>query len=374
MKIVAFMMFVLFAGVVAFLLISYLDGDILQDSPEWVPDIVKEIQPIPTVTPLSTVDEVAVLPQPQSPVEGGAVATATATPPSPPPPPVVEDAPWADGRPEVTDVLYLETDDEPPWGYFVVHFDEPVVVEGVLELSIEAHSYSQEALQEALPMRTREFPARQLRFGPIEAGYFVVAQHLLPGDSTTVRGQSDLDAVLGFEPTGGVLSSTDGMNDVSDIALRGCVFWLQNNGGGIPAHQGLIADVKVARTEQADDGDRQMLRWAERIREETVSPPLSMDRQHGTGACRDLYSQPVGPSNYHKRNESLDRCVNSIALHPRGMKDLSTLMRSRYDELDEADRVLLRQVADTRECRRYYPQMFFDRWVPVTNDSHYRWE
>ena len=339
----------LFGGVVVFLIYTYGMGE-QQEEP---------VPPTPEPTPVTA---------PMPPAQP--VKTAT-----PAPTPVQEEEEADDlrphGRPEVTQVRYMETAEQPPEGYFAVRFDLPVVVVGEPLLRVHRHL----SPPETLPMATRGFPTRELRFGPLSSGYFV-AHRLTMEYGTTIRGTDGLDAVIEFEPTGGVPSSTPGVGDLADSALAGCAYWIQNQ-ESIPAAPDIITAVKFATVTPGDDGE--MVKWAERIRQGTNFPMLEIVTIRGAGACRDLYSEPVGEANYHKRNWAYrSQCVNPTPVsglrNPGGVRDISTLVELSYEELDALERTLLRQVADSPACRRFYPQMFFDRWVPVVNDVYYRWE
>lgn len=283
--------------------------------------------------------------------------------------PDFDDGLWV-GLPEVTGVGYREVDDNGVHGYFVAAFDRPVTVVGDLKMRVARYTHP----DEHIPLETEDFPTRHLRFGPIKPGYFV-ALRLVPDGVVTVRGNDGRDAVLGFTPVAGILTTTPGIEGVADRRLAGCVFWLKHQ-PDFPADPVVVEEVMALTLDGLSD--ETMMWWADRIRVSTNFTLLDPVNLQESGACRDIWSEPAGELNGLKRNGAFQyQCVHTKpeqgARSTSEIEELSRLMGMNYGDLKGNDRMLLRNNADSPSCRRFYPQLFYDRWIPVVSDLYYRW-
>ena len=79
-----------------------------------------------------------------------------------------------------------------------------------------------------------------------------------------------------------------------------------------------------------------------------------------THPCTPLWAVDAGSDNAFKRNTHW-ACETDDP-------DVGELLAMPYTDLDPAVRLLLRTVLEqsgVQECREYYPQLFFGRWIPL---------
>ena len=126
---------------------------------------------------------------------------------------------------------------------------------------------------------------------------------------------------------------------------------------------------------------------------EEVDPDGLTDRErfalllviHGNGGgitvydCMVYWSEAITEDNADKRNEVYrDRCIGVIEtdfnrqsesvidIGNRGnWIDSYSLLQRPYLSLTVSERIALRSLIDVPECRRYYPQLFYGRWIPI---------
>ena len=95
-----------------------------------------------------------------------------------------------------------------------------------------------------------------------------------------------------------------------------------------------------------------------------------------TSACADIWTAPITEQNIDNRNhELLDFCSplellryendEYARLHTPMMRDVDTLLKKPYQSLTLTDRIALRQSLNSDYCTMYYPQLYFERWVPM---------
>ena len=276
---------------------------------------------------------------------------------------------WQGGIPEVMEVLYRE-DPVEGLGYFFVVFDKPINPSGDMIMRVDRYGFG----EEDLPLVTDRTANDQLKFGPIRIGRYVALRILKAPDAEIVD-DNGRPAVLGFYPAVAMVFGPENAIRVLDRRLASCLFTLQAQ-PGIDVPEEVIDDVRRGRVDTLEDAD--MIRWAKIIRENTGHPQLDpLDIRHA-GACRELWSQPSDQSNDLKRNWQFHyNCIHTA--HGRGFRpeaesnELASFMGRPFSLLTVEQKMLLRYEVGTPACKRFYPQLFYDRWIPVENDLYYRW-
>ena len=303
---------------------------------------------------------------------------------------VAGDGGWFDGLTEVVSVA-LEGDagDEKSW--FIIGFDGPVTAPRPDEAFLLAHvppngpeerGWQQERLPLITPASVLADGVAELGFGPVKVeGTYALE---LQGAVEDMDGRK---ARLGFPPTR--FTPTRAIGAPIDGELTGCVAVMERRDVS-------SVIVRLVREEvPADLDDEDMVVWGrlladefgieERRLLEVFEPRMGLDAFDPELAemreCRSLWSQPVTAENVGKRNAT----YSLGCLSPLGWADPSApwsaradaleLAGRRYDGLNLAERMALRLILDANSylnadhrdspCRRWYPQLFYGRWIPL---------
>ena len=250
--------------------------------------------------------------------------------------------------------------------YWRVSFTKPVFVVGDVRLSTSRGD------EELVARPSRALDSRFLLFAnaPSRANY---------NDSTTVRGFrfdeahyairgiDGRDAVVDFEPiewTGfprpPVSTMADSIYDAYDE--------------DVSSVDSIRADT-ISRTNPSELTDTQRFEWYEFF--ERNSSRLKR-------SCIALWSEEISEENADKRNEQYgsnpgggEGCLDWVKRRARegGLElraawdDVLALLDRPYLSLTATERFALRsQIDDSSDCRRYYPQLFSGRWVPLQDE------
>lgn len=294
------------------------------------------------------------------------------TAPLPPPTPVsvdeiVEAGPTRSGRisgvPEVVTVThYGETSNSR--GRYVVVFDEPVFTDippGARNTSIASSSgmklpvtYSSSGDTRYLRLitpATIDNPRLTLEFGPVREE-FAIARELSLNDGTAIRGLDGQEARLDF-PYPVVFVNPGYGDELADSSLVNCLAFLELEGIS-PLIRRNLRDLRL---EELTDAER--IEWGDVLRKEIASDWDDLLRL----PCADLWTEETTLENASKRNHEWgcgiadDYPLSEIALS------------QPYDSLSPMDRLTLQFIVshqgDSWACRQHYPQLYYDRWIPM---------
>ena len=131
----------------------------------------------------------------------------------------------------------------------------------------------------------------------------------------------------------------------------------------------------ISRTDPGELTDAQRFAWYEFFERNSSGLMRS---------CVALWSEEVTEENADKRNEQYgsnasggEGCVDWVKRRVRegGLElraawdDVLALLERPYLSLTVAERFALRsQINDSSDCRRYYPQLFSGRWIPLQDE------
>lgn len=264
-------------------------------------------------------------------------------------------------RPEVVAVNYAGSIEDGN-GVFVLTFDEPVHTRNPNNIHLAITSSDGEtSLLFPMSEISEDSPSLTMEFGPVE-DHLLRAQSV--GGTSSIRNAEGNHFVEGpipiFNHPNAIFVDTDYSSDVNDPSLSRCAALLEfNNIAPI-----IVRSVLEADSQNMDDGKRSD--WVHALRSELYDAQFMADRfvfdrrtltEH---PCTPLWSADAGSGNATKRNMQW-ACESDDP-------DVTGLLAMPYTDLEPQDRLLLRTVIEQsgiQECREYYPQLFFGRWIPL---------
>ena len=264
-------------------------------------------------------------------------------------------------HPEVVAVNYAGSV-EGENGVFVLTFDEPVYTRNPDNIHlIVASSDGPVSLLDLVTETSKDSPALAFEFGPVE-------DYLLRGRSVSgnplIRDADENHLMEGpiplFNHPNAICVDADYSSDVNDPPLSRCAALLEFNSIA-PI---IVRSVLEADSQKMDDGKRSD--WIHTLRSELQDAQFMTDRVFfdrltiTTHPCTPLWAVDAGSDNAFKRNTHW-ACETDDP-------DVGELLAMPYTDLDPAVRLLLRTVLEqsgVQECREYYPQLFFGRWIPL---------
>ena len=328
--------------------------------------------PPPAISPEPTPTAAAGGPVPPQILFPNPVAQATPLPPKPSPTPIsideiIEAMMASGGRipgvPEVVKVThYGETTNN--GGRYVVAFDEPVFTEippgarntsiassSGLKLPVEYSGNGDTRYLRLITPATIDNPLLTLEFGPVREE-FAIARELSLNDGAAIRGLDGQEARLDF-PYPVVFVNPGYGDDLADSSLVNCLAFLELHGVS-PLIRRNLRDLQL---EETTDADR--VEWGDVLRNEIDSDWEDLLRL----PCTDLWTEEVTPENASKRNHEWDcRIADDYSLG-------EIALAQSYDSLSPMERLTLQFIVnyqgDSWSCRHYYPQLYYDRWVPM---------
>ncbi len=258
---------------------------------------------------------------------------------------------------------------------FIVRFDEPIITfvpPGVddqqpgsnagLKLVVENPIGGTEYMRLREPA-TVDDPRIQIEFGPVAEEFASAISISLNSDAAIIDVDGN-DAVLGFERP--IFVNSDYVDSVVDLALLNCSAYLEKEG----VSPLIVNNVKRLQSEALSDNDRR--EWRKLLSDQFG---YSLEIYYlMTIPCEDLWSEAPNDSNASKRNHDF-RCGysrNSGNEQERvntDLKDALELLRRPYNELDATDRAVLRILINDHSCMNHYPQLFYDRWIPIREED-----
>ena len=108
-----------------------------------------------------------------------------------------------------------------------------------------------------------------------------------------------------------------------------------------------------------------------------VAPRSDLNKhQQMASECAELWTAPITEQNIDKRNDEMIGLCSPLELlryendeyanFPIAtIRDIDALLKRPYQSLTLADRIVLRQSLRSDYCTMYYPQLYFENWVPV---------
>ena len=300
------------------------------------------------------------------------IAQATPLPAKPSPSPIsidesVDAALAPSGRipgvPEVVSVTHYG-DTTNNGGRYVVVFDEPVFTDippgarntsiassNGLKLPVEYSSSGDTRYLRLFTPATIDNPRHSLEFGPVREE-FAIARQISLSDGATIRGLDGQEARLDFPYP--VVFVDPGYGDgLADSSLVNCLAFLELEGIS-PLIRRNLRDLKL---EKMTDVER--IEWGDVLQNEIDSDWDDLLRL----PCADLWTEEITSENASKRNHEWN-C---------GIADAYPLseiaLGQPYDSLSPMDRLTLQFIVnyqgDSWACRQHYPQLYYDRWIPV---------
>lgn len=134
---------------------------------------------------------------------------------------------------------------------------------------------------------------------------------------------------------------------------------------GVSNPESVLAQIEEAEADNLSDAER--LAWFDLISK-------TGDREAVLIACEYLWSEPITEENAERRNEAFgDACIGYIDRERQGALDINhayqsdvlKLLNRPYKDLAVVERVMLqREIGSIDARRKYYPQLFFGKWMP----------
>ena len=258
---------------------------------------------------------------------------------------------------------------------FIVLFDEPIITfvpPGVdderpgsnagLKLVVENPVGGTEQMR----LRERasvDNPRIQIEFGPVAEEFATAISVSLNSDAAIIDVDGN-DAVLSFERP--IFVNSDYVDNVVDLGLLNCSAYLEIEG----VSPLTVNNVKRLQLEGLSDDDRREWR-------KLLSDQLGYSNEVFyllTAPCEDLWSEAPNDSNASKRNHEFGCGYSRDSRNEQehvdiDLKDALELLRRPYNELDATDRAVLRILINEDSCMNHYPQLFFDRWIPIRKED-----
>ena len=207
-------------------------------------------------------------------------------------------------------------------------------------------------------------PISKLSFGPVERE-FVVAYYLwvAAGALENTDGSPAFDQQLIQLPGNTVFLNPDHSIDVNDPNLVSCVAFMEFI--GIPSP--VVRSVKDLYSDTLTDSEREewrnFLLEGEYIQYSDMWGGSSLWKKE---PCSTLWSEDNSERNATKRNRDWEAdCLD----HGFAREDMLTLANRPYADLSATDRIVLQMIMDDGDCRVFYPQLFYGRWVPMTTNQ-----
>ena len=250
--------------------------------------------------------------------------------------------------------------------YWRVSFTKPVFVVGDVRLSTSRGD------EELVERPSRVLGSRFLLFddAPSRADYndsTTVRGFRLDEPHYAIRGIDGRDAVLDFEPV-----KWTGFPRPLVPTIADCIYGAYYE--DVSNIDSIRADT-ISRTDPGELTDAQRFAWYEFFERNSSGLMRS---------CVALWSEEVTEENADKRNEQYgsnasggEGCVDWVKRRVRegGLElraawdDVLALLERPYLSLTVAERFALRsQINDSSDCRRYYPQLFSGRWIPLQDE------
>ena len=174
----------------------------------------------------------------------------------------------------------------------------------------------------------------------------------------SIRDLGGNHAIRSFAP----LAVVTGTGEVLSGVLR-CIDWLRRAGIGDAAF------LEMIWTDSQGLTDEQRVLARERIG----------DDADALAACVDVWSEQLNERNRNLRNWGYVQCLDGIEtamLQSEALPSLDTgaltdrwleakaLAYLPYETLTTRERVLLRSLLSSDTCAKFYPQLFYSRWIP----------
>ena len=247
--------------------------------------------------------------------------------------------------------------------YWRVSFTKPVFVVGDVKLSTSRGD------GELVERPSRALGGRFLLFAnaPSWASYndpTTVRGFRFDEPHYAIRGIDGRDAALDFEPIEWTGFPRPLVSTIAD-----CIYDAYDE--DVSNIDSIRADT-ISRTNPSELTDAQRFAWYEFFERNSSGLKRS---------CVSLWSEEVTEANADKRNEQYgskgrggEGCLDWVKRRVREGEpelraiwdDALALLNRPYLSLTTAERFSLRsQINDSSDCRRYYPQLFSGRWVPI---------
>ena len=254
-------------------------------------------------------------------------------------------------------------------GYWRVTFTKPVYVVGDVQLS------TSHGTQELVDRPGRSSASRFLRFANAPSGGSYSDSTTVSGfyfDDTreSIMGMDGRDAALEFEPVRWTGFPKPPIQTMADCVYD--AYFYANSDSGID----LIRADTIAKTDSSELTDAQRFAWYEFFD--------SGNRYKLQRSCIALWSEEITPENAGKRNEQYgitargntgcvdwvkSRAWESDPEHGAAWNVVVGLLEKPYLSLTAAEKFVLRSYLEGHSnCRRYYPQLFSGRWIPLQDE------
>ncbi len=262
---------------------------------------------------------------------------------------------------------------------FTVHFNRPVVIDIPPDLDIDEaigltvgypdgyddrlYYYNTDNIRPASVLQSsirNKRPIDKLSFGPV-AIEFSVAYYLVgTGRFENTDGSPAFGQQLTQLPSNTVFLNPGYSTDVNDPNLVSCVAFMEFI--GIPSP--VVRSVKDLYSDTLADSEREewrnFLTEGEYIQYSDMWGESSLWKNE---PCATLWSEDSGERNATKRNRDWEaECLD----HGFAREDMLTLANRPYADLNATDRIVLQMIMDDGDCRVFYPQLFYGRWIPMS--------
>ena len=287
------------------------------------------------------------------------------------------------GATRITHITFSGTAGK-PGSRFTVHFNLPVVIDLPQDFDIDYDEsplrlrvgrpegyddrlhyydnlYELPVLSSALRIRR---PTDKLSFGPVEkefsvAYYLETTEALRGGSGSLVFNQRSIRL-----PGDTVFLNPGYDTNVADSKLISCVAFMEF--AGIPSQ--VMRSVKDLLSESLTDRERE--EWRRFLAdEEYIRYSGNIWDRSGMWTkepCSSLWSEDNSESNATKRNRDWEEdCFDADGS---AREDMLTLANLPYAELNATDRIVLQMIMGDSDCRVFYPQLFYGRWIPMTRN------
>ena len=305
-----------------------------------------------------------------------AAQTLAPTPVSPTPEPTQIDQ---SGATRITHITFSGTAGK-PGSRFTVHFNRPIVIDLPRDFDIDydesplrlrvgrpegyddrLHYYDNLYELPVLPSALRiRRPADKLSFGPVEME-FSVAYYLETTEALRDESGSPAFNRRSIRLPGDTVFLNPGYDtNVADSKLISCVAFMEF--AGIPSP--VMRSVKDLSSESLTDREKE--EWRSFLADEEYIRYSGniWDRSDmwTKEPCSSLWSEDNNESNATKRNRDWEGdCLDDGFAR----EDMLALANRPYADLNTTDRIVLQLLLDDSDCRVFYPQLFYGRWIPV---------
>ena len=229
------------------------------------------------------------------------------------------------------------------------------------KLYYEDSTYDLPILESALRSRR---PTDKLSFGPVSAEFSVAYYFEATDAIRDESGSPAFDRRIIELPGDTVFLNPGHSTDVNDPNLLSCVAFMEFT--GIPSP--VVRSVKDLYSDTLTDSEREewrrflidgeYIRYTGNIWERSYSV-IFWEKE----PCANLWSEDSGERNATKRNRDWEaECLDDGFAR----EDMLTLANRPYADLNATDRIVLQMIMDDGDCRVFYPQLFYGRWIPMS--------